>query len=352
MARAWRGHGAGMARAWRGLARAGAGVARTPCGRVAGLRQETPEISSVPHRGLNTSRWPTSGSGVRGRPGAGCYTGWTLASGGGPPSEGAAPTTPGGPGAGVVVGGRSGRAATASSASTDPEADIHTQTPLPLGNFPCFGFGGWEICTATSALVVGPQVGRPPGGGNTSARGIPEELEPSLHLTSTCVGLMASTSALKAPSALLITTSEPTDGPLWSLRLPPPPHTCRRPDPTPPWEEWKGGLNLVGAGPVPMDQPQGLSPRGGGQLDMTIFDAASPGDATGRLRGGGTSPQGAQEDGAGVAHAWRGRGAGAWQHLVWGGAGLVWVWRRHAAGLFPQGRGNFTAAATIKRMLT
>eukprot|EP00661_Eupelagonemidae_sp_cell13_P015642 gene15642-biopygen2173 len=42
---------------------------------------------------------------------------------------------------------------------------------------------------------------------------------------------------------------------------------------------------------------------------------------------------GEQDSGAGVARAWRGRGAGCRQLLAWGGAGVARAWRGRGAGM-------------------
>eukprot|EP00661_Eupelagonemidae_sp_cell13_P024252 gene24252-biopygen17903 len=44
-------------------------------------------------------------------------------------------------------------------------------------------------------------------------------------------------------------------------------------------------------------------------------------------------PLGSQDTGAGVARAWRWRGAGYRQFLAWGGAGVARAWRGHGAGI-------------------
>eukprot|EP00661_Eupelagonemidae_sp_cell13_P014727 gene14727-biopygen17122 len=58
----------------------------------------------------------------------------------------------------------------------------------------------------------------------------------------------------------------------------------------------------------------------------------------GDVRGG---VVGEQEGGAGVARAWRGRGAGYRHVLAWGGAGVARAWRGHGAGMARAWRGHF-----------
>eukprot|EP00661_Eupelagonemidae_sp_cell13_P008749 gene8749-biopygen15191 len=49
--------------------------------------------------------------------------------------------------------------------------------------------------------------------------------------------------------------------------------------------------------------------------------------------------QGEQDSGAGVARAWRGRGAGYRHFLAWGGAGVARAWRGRGVGISCSPRG-------------
>eukprot|EP00661_Eupelagonemidae_sp_cell13_P023621 gene23621-biopygen20832 len=58
--------------------------------------------------------------------------------------------------------------------------------------------------------------------------------------------------------------------------------------------------------------------------------------------------QGEQDSGAGVARAWRGRGAGYRPFLAWGGAGVARAWRGRGAGIScsPRARVFFVCSQT------
>eukprot|EP00661_Eupelagonemidae_sp_cell13_P014749 gene14749-biopygen2104 len=52
-----------------------------------------------------------------------------------------------------------------------------------------------------------------------------------------------------------------------------------------------------------------------------------------RVRPRAVGAQGSQDSGAGVARAWRGRGAGYRHFLTWDGAGVARAWRGRGAGI-------------------
>eukprot|EP00661_Eupelagonemidae_sp_cell13_P022499 gene22499-biopygen20740 len=93
-------------------------------------------------------------------------------------------------------------------------------------------------------------------------------------------------------------------------------------DPTLPTEDHR--LRGRGAGLVPKKVPWGRPAANRLYTNIPIGRGPTP-------RGG--SPLGEQDSGAGVARAWRGRGAGYRQFLAWGGAGVARAWRGRGAGM-------------------
>eukprot|EP00661_Eupelagonemidae_sp_cell13_P008872 gene8872-biopygen3169 len=100
------------------------------------------------------------------------------------------------------------------------------------------------------------------------------------------------------------------------------------------------GLSKGGCWPRPIRREHGRVSSGQTALPVTsdLFGREVP-----RRRPGG------QESGAGVARAWRGRGAGDRQFLAWGGAGVARAWCGRGAGISCSPRKAPGGATTTQR---
>eukprot|EP00661_Eupelagonemidae_sp_cell13_P020054 gene20054-biopygen20573 len=95
-----------------------------------------------------------------------------------------------------------------------------------------------------------------------------------------------------------------------------------------PFQEWGGARQHAGRPPPPTPITAAVSlPR----PELERRDRARTRDENFLCGRGG--PLGEQDSGAGVARAWRGRGAGYRQFLAWGGPGVARAWRGRGAGM-------------------